>query len=209
MSKSQLFASLFLCLATAAHADTFVTISENTSSINGTVGSLDFQFNPGALVTQDATLTISNFTGGSFVGPASTTSPSVTGGPLPTAVTIANSGGFNDYFQGFQFGNALSFTLDFGGGAVNAPDGMSTSTSIFAFSTFSDAAGITPVLTSDPNGIAMTATVNLDRSVTESVLSSQVQVSPEPSSFSLLGGAFALLGIGLAMHHRKASGLLS
>ncbi|HEY1948257.1 MAG TPA: NF038129 family PEP-CTERM protein [Bryobacteraceae bacterium] len=207
MSKSQLFVSLFLCLAIAAHADTLITISENTSSINGTVGSLDFQFNPGALVTQEATVTISNFTGGSFVGSASTTSPSVTGGPLPTAVTIANSGGFNDYFQGFQFGNALSFTLDFGGGAVNAPDGMSTSTSIFAFSTFSDAAGITPVLTSDPNGIAMTATVNLDGSVTESVFSSQVQVSPEPGSFSLSGGALALLGIGLAMYQRKASGL--
>jgi hypothetical protein len=194
MRKSQVIATtLLLWAAAAAHADTLVSIVENTSSINGTSGSLDFQFNPGPLVTQGATVKILGFTGGSLLGAASTTS-SVSGGPLPATVTIANTGAFNDYFQDFHYGNAISFTLDFGGPAVTTPNGLSTSTSLFTFSTFSDAAGIVPVLTADPNGTAATVTVNLNGTLTAAAVSPDVQILPEPGSLWLLSGALAIFG---------------
>lgn len=191
MRKSQIIVTtLLLWAATAAHADTLVSVVENTSSINGTSGSLDFQFNPGPLVTQAATVKILGFTGGSFIGTPATTS-SVSGGPLPAAVTIANTGAFNDYFQDFHYGNAISFTLDFGGPAITAPNGISTSTSLFTFSTFSDTAGVVPVLTADPNGVAATVTVNLNGTLAAIAVSPDVQILPEPGSLWLLSGALA------------------
>ena len=193
MRKSLVIATGFFFLAAAAvDADTLISVVENTSSISGTSGSLDFQFDPGPLVTQAASVEILNFTGGSFLGAPSTTA-SVSGGPLPSAVTIANSGAFNDYFQDYLYGNKLSFTLDFGGPAVNSPNGMSTSTSLFTFSTFSDANGVNPVLTADPNGEALTVSVSLDGTLALAAVSPDVRILPEPGSLWLLSGAFALL----------------
>jgi hypothetical protein len=113
----------------------------NTSSIFGTLGSLDFQFKPGPLITQAATVQITNFSGGTSVG-APQTIGDVTGGPLPAAFTINNTNVVNDYFQSFTYGNSLSFDLTFSGPAVTSPNGQSTSTSEFTFSTFSDQAGV-------------------------------------------------------------------
>ena len=64
-------------------------------------------------------------------------------------------------------------------------DGTATSTSEFAFSTFSDQAGTTPVLTPDPNGVAATFVVNLNGTVTESAISPAIQGTPEPGTFWL------------------------
>ena len=45
------------------------TVTVNTSSVSGTAGSLDFNFNPGPLVTQAASLQILSFTSdGSLAG---------------------------------------------------------------------------------------------------------------------------------------------
>ena len=80
----------------------------NTSSISGTAGSLDFNFNPGPLATQDASLQILNFTSdGTLSG-----TPSVTGdaaGSFPATVTFDNGTAFNDYFHGFTFGKTIVF----------------------------------------------------------------------------------------------------
>ena len=60
MSKGAwLFIASFLCLASMASAAPITyDVTVDTSSISGTAGSLDFNFNPGPLVTQAASLQI-------------------------------------------------------------------------------------------------------------------------------------------------------
>jgi hypothetical protein len=165
----------------------------NTSSIAGTVGSLDFNFNPGPLITQAASLEILNFAGnGTLVG-----APSVLGnvsGMLPAVVTFDNGTPFNDYFQGFKFGTTLSFDVSLFGPALSSPDGTSTSGSTFAFSMFSDAAGTTPVLTTDQaNGFAYIVNANLDGTTT---VTNFIPVTvPEPSGVLLLATGLALVAV--------------
>ena len=141
------FLAAFLCFASIASAAPITyDVTVDTSSISGTAGSLDFQFNPGPLVTQAASLQILNFTSnGSLAG-----SPVLTGdvvGALPATVTFDNGPAFNDYFEGFTYGSTLSFQVSLFGPALSSPDGTSTSGSTFAFSMFSDAAGTTPSVT--------------------------------------------------------------
>jgi len=195
--RALLFVALSLCFAVSASADMYI-VTINTSSITGTVGSLDFNFNPGLLVTQAAALQILSFSSnGSLAG-----SPSVVGdvsGKLPATLTFDNGTGFNDYFQGFTFGSTLSFDVSLYGPALSSPDGISTSGSTFAFSMFSDAAGTKPVLTTDKtNGFAFLVNVNLDGTTTaNNFVPSAV---PEPSSLGLLG---AIMVFALVVLHRQ------
>ena len=194
-----------LCAATAMANVITYDVTVNTSSISGTTGSLDFNFNPGSLVTQSASLQILSFTSnGTLAG-----SPELTGdasGALPGTLTFDNGTGFNDYFEGFTFGSTLSFDVSLYGPALSAPDGTSTSGSTFAFSMFSDAAGTTPTLTSDTtDGFAFTVDVNLDGSTTVTNYSSEtgivaasgpVSAVPEPGNLALIGlglGAISLV----------------
>jgi hypothetical protein len=183
MRKSRvLIPAFFLLAANAALASQIFNVTMNTSGASGITGSLDFEFNPGPLVTQPATVHISNFAGGTLLGPPQTAG-GVTGGPLPAALSITNSTQFNDYFEAFTFGNSLSFQVSFTGPAVDSPNGLATSTSEFAFSTFSDQNGTIPVLTPDPNGIAASFVVNLNGTVTAAAVSPDVQITPEPGTF--------------------------
>jgi hypothetical protein len=192
----------FVATASAGPVDEMVMV--DTASLSGTMGSLDFNFNPGPLVSQSASLQILNFSSdGALAG-----SPSVIGdvsGTLPGTLTFDNGSNLNDYFEGFAFGNTLSFDMSFFGPALSSPDGTSTSGSAFAFSMFSDPNGSTPALTSDlTDGIALTVDVKLDGSTTLTNFSSQTSVEPagisaipEPSS---LGEVLLLLGLIFAAH---------
>src|SRR5689334_4259338 len=111
-------------------------VTVNTSSTNGVLGSLDFNFHLGLLVSQPASLQILNFSSnGTLVGPAQTIGD-VSGGPLPATLTFDNATAFNDYFEDFKFGSTLSFQVSLFGPALSLPDGISTSGSTFAFSMF-------------------------------------------------------------------------
>jgi hypothetical protein len=181
----RLFGALLPLLGSVAFASPAVyDITVDTSTIAGTSGSLDFNFNPGPLVSQPASLQILNFTGGT---PLST--PVDTGdvtGILPATLTFDNGSPFNDYFQTYTFGSSLSFQVSLFGPALTAPDGMSTSGSSFAFSMFSDAAGTKPVLTSDTSdGFAVKVDVNLDGSTTLSNF--LATATPEPGGLTMLG----------------------
>lgn len=194
---------MLLC-AVSAMADLTYNVSIDTSSIDGTAGSLDFNFNPGLGSAQLADLQILDFTtDGSLAGDCPCGTGDVTG-QLPATLTFDNGTGFNDYFDQFTFGTTISFELDFYGPAIDAPDGVSTAGSTFAFSMFSDSAGTMPVLTTDTtDGWAFTINVNLDGSTTPGNYSPQSTVemtgagsAPEPRSSVLLGaGLLALLAL--------------
>jgi|SRR6516165_3764446 hypothetical protein len=188
---------LLLCGAWKALAQPITyDVSVNTSSIAGTNGSLDFNFNPGPLVTQAASLQILGFATGPTDGTLAG-GPTLTGditGALPGTLTFDNGTGFNDYFEGFTYGKNLLFDVSLYGPALSSPNGTSTSGSTFAFSMFSNAAGTIPALTTD--GFAFKVDVNLDGTTTVTNFASQttIGVVPEPSTLALLGTAIVLLG---------------
>jgi len=194
-----LLALLFGAVGSAMADGLTYDVTVDTSGIAGTSGSLDFQFNPGPLVTQAADLQIQNFTSDGTVGIL----PTLTGdasGALPGTVTFDNGQAFNDYFTGFTYGSTLSFLVNLYGPAVTSPDGISTSGSKFAFSMFSDPAGMSPILTNDlVDGYALTAAINLDGTATITNSSSQLTITtpvtaaPEPSTLLLLGLGLASL----------------
>ena len=193
--RTLLLLTLLFSFVSVASAGTIYQVTVDTTTISGTAGSLDFQFNPGPLVSQAASLYIFSFaSNGTLVaGACLAGGPCLTGnvtGTLPGTVTFDNGTGFNDYFQGFTFASNLIFSVKLYGPAVDSPDGTSTSGSTFAFSMFSDAAGTVPVLTSDlTNGFAATIEVNLDGTTTVSNFSAQTNISAEPSSVVLIGTA--------------------
>jgi hypothetical protein len=180
-------------------ADITYNVTIDTSSITGTAGSLDFNFNPGPLVTQFAQLQILNFTSdGALAGACPCTTGDVTG-QLPSTLSFDNGTPFNDYFDDFTYGTTISFALSLYGPALDSPDGVSTSGSTFAFSMFSDAAGTMPVLTNDTtDGFAFTVDVNLDGSTTVTNYSAQTGVVGAGSSSVPEPGTLALSVTGLA-----------
>lgn len=172
------------CTLQVASADSVTyNVTVDTTSIAGTSGSLDFNFNPGPLTTQLALLQISDFESDGTLAEACPCATGDVSGELPGLVAFDNATGYNDYFDDFTFATSLSFTLDFNGPALTAPDGVSTSGSTFAFSMFSDGLGTVPTLTNDTaEGFAFTVDVNLDGTTTVTDSSPQTIITPETAA---------------------------
>jgi len=161
-------------------------VSVNTAALSGQSGNLDFRS------AESATAAVTNFQtiGGILSQPATPTGDAT--GSLPSTLTLDNGTAFNDVFQGFTYGNSLGFLLTLSGQAIDSPGG--TFGTSFALSLY-DAAGITPLLTTDPNGSVLTVNLNANgttlaqtfpQSATNHTPAAIVTASvPEPSSIIL------------------------
>ena len=192
-----------LTLGTAAQAQRY-QVTLNTASLTGTVGSLDFLFNPGGTDSQNAAVQVTGFTTtGALAGTAQDTGGGA--GTLPGTLTIANTGSNNDVFQGITFGSTLSFFATFSGPAITSPTGAGAA-STFAFSLF-DAAGANTLLGTNPDGSVLDLTVNPDGSQTVVSGSTALTVTaapvPEASSALSLGLLLASGVGGLAAARRR------
>jgi hypothetical protein len=119
-------------------------VSIDTSSLAGTSGYLDLQFNPGALPdAQSATATVSNLPGGG-------------------AAQLTNTGMLNESRQAITFGTSLSFDVQLDGDALGLPtDGDFGST--FAV-TLLGPDGQMPLETTTPDGTVARITLAPDGS---------------------------------------------
>lgn len=194
--KTTIAVAFPFCLCTSLYGADIVNISVNTNSLSGTTAYIDFQFNPAPTGSQAATVQIQNFTGATYLAGTQSDLGSVSGGPVPSTITITDSSagvGINDDFEGITLGNSLRLQLTFTGPAVAMPDGMS-SPSEFFLSMFSDPNGLDPILTSSPNGILGTISINPDTDLTVvRAVSSDLSFVPQPGSLALLGSC--LLGL--------------
>jgi hypothetical protein len=124
--RSLVSAVSLLCVASLASAEPITyDVTVNTSSIAGTMGALDFQFNPGPLITQPASLQILDFTSNGSLAACALNfqgfcpTGDVTG-TLPSTVTFNNDTAFNDYFDDFTYGTFISFDVSLYGPALSS-----------------------------------------------------------------------------------------
>jgi hypothetical protein len=185
---------IIILLGLAAHllsADILYDVAVNTSAYAGRSGYLDFQLGSGP-DSPLALVAVQNFSANGMLNDAHSQISGDVTGTLPGIVTLANKQQFNDYFAGFTYGDAITFTLQFSGPAVNDAAGAFTYGSPFYFGLYDGAQ--TPLGSSDAFGNALLVQINTDGTTTPAVYNSAVSLTasavPEP-------GALDLIGIGL------------
>lgn len=108
---------LALCLLqpfTGAVANTIYNVSVDTSSLIGTLGFMDLQFNPGDITSPAANAVLTNLQGDLIFSGTTVVDGSVSGA-LPPIITFTNDTAFNVILQPATFGNSFGFTIDFSG----------------------------------------------------------------------------------------------
>ena len=159
---SRWYAAAALALLGAGHAQgasATYFISVNTSSVTGTLGFLDLQFNPGNNTSQAATATITNFQGGGLGAPQNTGNVS---GTLPASLTLVNSTPLNEVFQAFTYGSSFSFVLTLSGPALDTPNGTATAGTTFGLGLYDNTQN--PILTNQTllTGFALQIDIGLN-----------------------------------------------
>jgi hypothetical protein len=203
--------TLFLCAFPGrSRADIVYNLNVDTSSIEGTQGYLDLQFNPTG-GTSILTATVPSLTGNATVG-SFTTSGNVTRTSVPLVFAADNSviGQVNDAYASTTFGSSLGLTVD-----ITTPDNSSTAS--FQVTLYDQWFNpLFPLLGQDPNNPYNQSVIELDLVAnpngavpTVSALATQyyataipAQSVPEPGAFVLAAEAVACL-VMLVMRRRK------
>ncbi|HVX12138.1 MAG TPA: NF038129 family PEP-CTERM protein [Pirellulales bacterium] len=161
-------------VTTGPTGDISYPIEIDTSALQGTAGSIDFQFNPGAAPgAQPAVATISDLTvtGGSLT--SAVTDVGAASGSFPGAVELVNSSALNEVEQGITFGTSIHFEVTISGSAVEEPNNGDFG-SAFAVQILG-ADGLTPQSTVDPSGAVNKVDVSPDGSTTVTNFASSAQ----------------------------------
>jgi hypothetical protein len=193
-----------------AAPDQIVPLLIDTSSVAGTTGSIDLQFNPGPNIALNASVAVLGFQGATSTFDQQT--GSVSGGPLPNTVTLNNLDVLNEDLEGLNFGNSITLTLDFSGPAINSP-GSAPSGSVFTLGLFSDP-GATMPLPIDPTGIAFAANINPNGQFTTLIVSPEVSIVPAPligygfPVFLAIGGVLFGVKLGKASAGRISAAII-
>ena len=110
---SSLFAAAFILVPSLASAGPITyDVTVNTSSIFGTTGSLDFNFNPGPFTTQLAQLQILSFTSDGTLAEACPCGTGDVSGQLPATLTFDNGSGLNDFTSTTSaYASMISFSV--------------------------------------------------------------------------------------------------
>lgn len=150
--------AMFLAASGSLSASIAFDVTVNTG-ISGTVGNLDFQFDPanGIPPSPAATTTIT-----AFAPLATLNGPTISGdvsGDLTSSLAVNNSMLFNDYFIGYTFPAQITFLLTFSGPAVESPTD-SGSGSTFFFSLY-DSSGVIPLQTTNADGSGSLFSIDL------------------------------------------------
>ena len=200
--------SLFLCAFPGrSQAEIVYNLTVNTSSIDGTQGYLDLQFNPTGGVSV-LTATVTSLLGDSTVG-SFTTSGNVTGTDVPLVFTADSSmiGQFNDAYASTTFGSSLVLTVD-----ITTPDNISTAS--FLVTMYDQSFNpLFPLLGQDMNNPSNPSVIELDlianpngTAPTVSALATQNFASaasvPEPGDLLMAAEALLCLVV-LVMVRRK------
>jgi hypothetical protein len=187
-------------LAGGARAETLTyDFYVDTSSLAGTTGYLDFQFNPGDTPYDAGSATLSNFVSdgtltGSDAAPFGDVSGTLQAGPV--VIDDLNNSGLNEYTPGFTFGSYFAVAV-----SLEVPvSGLATGGNIFSLdvedSNFNSLLGGFPAIT-----INLDATTGNPSVVNNAGNAADVTATPEPGTWMLL-----LTGIsGVALIRRRKS----
>jgi hypothetical protein len=123
-------------------------ITVDTSTLTGTTGYVDLQFNPGTLTAPGAQAALSGFGGPTLLSgdPQTGATGNVTGA-LPGPLLFSNTTVYNDFFQAVTFGTTTTFNVNFSGAFTTASSGSNTTFSVSLY----DASGTNPIFTTDPS----------------------------------------------------------
>lgn len=196
-----------VCLlgANTVLAASFVTysVTVDTSTLDGQTGFVEFQFNPGTDLTPAASVDIRNFTNASALSGLAQTIGGAVGTLGGNNVTLNNTGGWNDYYQGYTFGSQLTFTQRF-----SVPDpatGDVTSGSVFAFNLWreileGDTVTYVNLLAADPDAPLFTVTVDegttkVDVGNAKGYVSVAAAPVPLPPAVLLFASGLACMGL--------------
>lgn len=201
------FAYALLCgLAQPQGAKADYIVSVDTSSLNGTQGFIDIEFNPG-LFSLAATATVTNFSTDATILSSVNSTPAgtdgdVPSGTLPNTLIINNTDVLNDVYQPVTFGTFISFDVAFSGSLANGGTfGLTLYDSTFI------PLLVNPSDPNNPNGTVGTIDLNPDGSTTaqsfpdsngntHTTFQPFTSSTPEPSSWLMLTlGAFGIWAI--------------
>jgi hypothetical protein len=198
LGVSLVHALLFFCasVCSAAAVAQSYRVHVDTRALAGTAGYIDLQLNPADLQAPDMSAWVLDWSGATLLSEV-TIEGSVTG-MLPDSVTLTNDTAFNDYFQSVEFGDSLSFIVQFEQDG-NAWPNIGTS---FALALYA-ADAMTPLLTNDISGSivrfeVLNGAINYQTFSPGGASPSLAQVAPVPlpaAAWLLLSGVAGLFGV--------------